>query len=506
MSTKVNARREFLLHGALLSGSTALFGGLPGSLRAESGSDLTALSAVSAVSAMRNGDLKAEDYARALLDRAQRLARLNAFRALRPDAVLEAARAADKARASGARLGALHGLPIPVKDSVNTKNLPTTNGTGAFRDYVPKDDAEIVKRLLGQGAIVMGKTNIHELSYGWTSNNGVYGPVRNPYDAERVPGGSSGGSGVAVAARMAPLAIAEDTLASIRAPASLCGLAGLRPSYGRYPGEGIMPITLNKFDQAGPVARTVADLALFDMAITGEPSPVISKPLNGVRIGVAPDLFLAGLDPEVERIANDAFLRLSKAGATVVWAEPPESIKDAMGVAITIIVYETMPAIEAFLREQGAGVTFDQMLAQASAGMQSVFKALVLPPNRPSDETYQWALNRREQIKADIRSHFDRHGIAVLAFPPIMIPPPKIGEDTEVTIRGEKVPLYITMARNTGLGSCANMSSLILPAGMTASGLPVGLEFDALNGADKDLLSLGLSMEKALGPISAPRV
>jgi Asp-tRNA(Asn)/Glu-tRNA(Gln) amidotransferase A subunit family amidase len=169
---------------------------------------------------------------------------------------LEAARAADKARAAGATLGMLHGLPIPVKDSVNTKDLPTSNGTRALRDFKAKDDAAVLKPLFAQGAILMGKTNLHELSYGWTSNNATFGPVRNPYDPEHVPGGSSGGSAAAVAARIAPLAIAEDTLGSIRVPASMCGLAGLRSTFGRYPDDGIMPLTVNKFDQVGPLARS----------------------------------------------------------------------------------------------------------------------------------------------------------------------------------------------------------------------------------------------------------
>jgi len=176
-----------------------------------------------------------------------------------------------------------------VKDSVNTKALPTSNGTRALRNFRPKDDAAVLKPLLANGGILMGKTSIHELSYGWTSNNGVFGPVRNPYDPARVPGGSSGGSGAAVAARMAPLAVAEDTLGSIRVPATMCGLAGLRPSFGRYPGDGIMRLTDNKFDQVGPVARSVEDLALFDAVMTGDSSPLVPTPLQGVRIGISPE-------------------------------------------------------------------------------------------------------------------------------------------------------------------------------------------------------------------------
>ena len=172
MSSDTNKieRRQFLTRLSLLASSAAVAGLLPGRAIA-AGANVSELSASAAVEAMRNGDMKAEDYARVLLDRARELAHLNAFRTLNREMVLEAARAADKTRASGAALGMLHGLPIPVKDSVNTKDLPTSNGTRALRDFKPRDDAAVLKPLFAQGAILMGKTNLHELSYGWTSNN-----------------------------------------------------------------------------------------------------------------------------------------------------------------------------------------------------------------------------------------------------------------------------------------------------------------------------------------------
>jgi indoleacetamide hydrolase len=465
---------------------------------------LTDLTAVAAVTAMRNGDLKAEDYAGALLDRAQQLESLNAFRTLHKEMVLEAARAADKLRACGDAIGSLHGLPIPVKDSIDSKALPTSNGTRALRDFRPRDDAGVLKALLAQGGILMGKTNLHELSYGWTSSNAIFGPVRNPYDPTRVPGGSSGGSGAAVAARMAPLAVAEDTLGSIRVPAAMCGLAGLRPSLGRYPSDGIMPLTDAKFDQAGPLARSAADLVLFDAAVTGDRAPMTATALQGVRIGIAPVSLLSGLDSEVERVTNEAFRRLRAAGVTLIEAELPEVAKAAIGTAMTIISYEAMPAIAAFLEAQAAGVTFDQLLQQASAGIRGAFLTNALPPNRPSRDAYESALVQKQRMREEIRRHFEQHGIVALAFPPIMIPAPQIGEEAEFTIRGQKVPLHIAMARNTSLASCASMASLVLPAGMTSNGLPVGLEFDALMGNDRAVLALGLSLEKALGAIRAP--
>ena len=345
-------RREFLVRFSLLAvGAVATL--VPDRLAAAS-SNMIDLTATSAVEAMRNGDMKAEDYARALLDRAQVLANLNAFRTLNRDVVLEAARSADKARAAGGALGMLHGLPIPVKDSVNTKDLPTSNGTRALRDFKAKDDAAVLKPLLSQGAIVMGKTNLHELSYSWTSNNATFGSVRNPYDPRRVPGGSSGGSGAAVSARIAPLAIAEDTLGSIRVPASMCGLAGLRPSFGRYPDDRIMPLTVNKFDQVGPLARSVADLLLFDTASpasAGRFRRFLSKARASAfrrSIGVASIRKLTAW--EVKHCGNCA-----KRAQHLYGPSFPKLPKAAMGIALTIIAYDTLPAISDFLQQQGTG-------------------------------------------------------------------------------------------------------------------------------------------------------
>jgi Asp-tRNA(Asn)/Glu-tRNA(Gln) amidotransferase A subunit family amidase len=462
------------------------------------------LSATAAVTAMRNGDFKAEDYARALLEKVRELDDLNAFRIVDHEMVLEAARAADKARASGAALGMLHGLPIPVKDSVNTKDLPTSQGTGALRDFRPREDAATLKRLFAQGAILMGKTNLHELSFGWTSNNKIFGPVRNPYHRDRIPGGSSGGSAAAVAARIAPLAIAEDTLGSIRVPAAMCGLAGFRPTFGRYPSAGLMSLTGNKFDQIGPVARCVADLSLFDTGLTGESEQVSASSLKGVRIGISPEYFWTGLDPEVERVSNEALQRLGEAGATLVTAEIPKPAKAAMEIAGIIIAYDTLPALSSFLEDQGTCLSLEQLLEQASEEIVSTLKGFALPPNRPSEAAYESMLAQREDLRQSIRTYFQEHDIVVLAFPPILIAPPRIGEEAEFNIRGQKVSLSLAMSRNISLGSCASMASLVLPAGMTSDGLPVGMEFDALTGNDRQLLALGGLFERALGPIPGP--
>ena len=455
---------------------------------------------------MRRGEITAEHYTAALLAQAEDLAYLNAFRTLDRSMVLEAAREADLLRATAKPLGALHGLPIPVKDSVNTKALPTSSGTRALEKFRPKDDASVLKPLFAQGALLMGKTNLHELSYGWTCNNLSFGPVKNPYDPTRIPGGSSGGSAVAVAARMAPLAIAEDTHGSIRVPASMCGLAGLRPTYGRYPGEGTLSITQDKFDQPGALARSVSDLVLFDAVVTGDMRPIARAPLDGVRLGIAPGFFFEGLDEDVERIVVAALGKLETAGATIVKAELPDSLTAVPTLALTIGAYELLSSLSGFLSQQGAGVTCEDVLAQVGANTGVVLRSAVLPPNAVSADSYRSALRLREELRATTLSYFRENNFDAIVFPPVLCPPPALGDNAEIEIRGHKVSILKAIARNTALGPYFGMPGLVLPAGMTKTGLPVGIEFEALPGRDRNLLALGLSVEGVLGRLLAPKV
>lgn len=463
---------------------------------------LNELTATAATDAMRRGDIKAEDYARALLNQVRRLEALNAFRTIDGRKVLEAARTCDLARAAGKDCGRLHGLPIPVKDSVDTAGLPTSNGTRSLRDFRPTQDAAVLKPLFEQGAILMGKTNLHELSRGWTSNNGAFGAVRNPYNPGHVPGGSSGGSGVAVAARMAPLAVAEDTLGSIRVPASLCGIAGLRPTFGRYPGTGVMALTLDKFDQVGPLARSVADIALFDSVVTGDFLPIAARDLKHVRLGISRNYFLTGLDAQVERMTFEALERIRAAGATLAEVEPPDIVRQGLSIATTIIGYENIASISQYLQEQDTRLGFEQLLAQASPNIQSIYR-MSSPPARAA---YEAALQQRAQLRAAIQQYFDENAIDALVFPSTLAAAPTLGDNLEFDIGGERVSIRQVMGRNTALGSVASLAGLVLPAGLTAGGLPVGLEFVAAAGRDRALLSMGISLEAALGPMPPPRL
>jgi mandelamide amidase len=470
--------------------------------------NLNALSATAACDAMRKGDLKAEDYAAALLARCDAGKQLNAFISLDSAKVLEAAREADRLRASGAYLGPLHGLSIPIKDSVNTKDLPTTAGTRGLRNFRPKHDAPIVRALNDSGAILLGKTNLHELSFGWTSTNLAFGAVKNPYDPTRIPGGSSGGTAVAIATGMAPLGVAEDTCGSIRVPAALCGIAGFRPTTFRYSPSGIVPLT-SMFDTGGPHARTVADLALFDSAITGDLNPLRAVSLKGVRLGISRAHYYADLDPEVERVTNEALKRLTDAGVVLVEADVPDLTKLVDAANFPIIWHQTVPMISKYLAEFGTGLTYDQLFATMSPDVQAAMKLVALPGGKlySSKEAYEVARDTyRPALQQTFRKYFCNTDVAAIVFPTTLVPATPIGKDQEVEINGKKVPFLVAMSRNVAPGSCAGIPGLVLPSGLTNAGLPVGIEFDGPAGSDRELLALGVALETALGRIPAPRI
>src|ERR1700756_3298813 len=453
--------------------------------------ELVELSAVDVVAKLRNGEVTAERYATALLERCQQGKALNAFITLPQERVLEAARAADRLRSSGAKLGALHGLPISVKDSVNTKEMPTTGGTPALRNFRPKEDAPVVRSLLAAGAIVLGKTNLHELSFGWTSNNLAFGAVHTPYDVQRIPGGSSGGTAVAVATLMAPLGVAEDTEGSIRVPAAMCGIAGFRPTTGRYLSTGVVPIS-PLFDQVGPHARTVRDLALFDSVVTGDWSPLPSTELKGTKLGVGRNYWFRDLDSEVERVTNEALKKLQAAGAEIVEADVPELARLIELTTIPVQLHDVRFALAKYLEEYRAGVTFDELISQASADIRGDFRDL-LPGGKlfVGEAEYQVVRDQHlPKLKEAYRQYFTRTGVAAIVFPATMIPPPLIGEDVEVSIGGKKIPFETAVARNIAPGSTAGLPGLVLAAGTVPRGLPDSFGVDGQGGGGRFLFSL----------------
>jgi indoleacetamide hydrolase len=462
---------------------------------------LTQLSAVEATAAMRRGELAAEDYAEALLARAARLPQLNAFCTLDPPSVRAAAREADLRRRGSRTLGRLHGLPLPVKDSINTRALPTSNGTRSLAGFRPHEDAPVLAPLFAEGAILMGKTSLHELSCGWTSNNTFSGPVRNPYDLTRTPGGSSGGSAAAVAARIAPLALGEDTYGSIRVPASFCGLVGFRPTHGRYPNDGVMPLSRGRFDQSGPLARCVADVVLFDSVVTGRELAFSPPLLERVRVGFPPGQLTAGIDPECERLLEHALETLTRSGVQIVHAEVPAIFLEASDVERAILHEELLSSMMKYLDAQGASVTLDELIDAASENLKPLLLASRTPGPR---EAYERALQRRVQIETSAAEYFREHRLDALALPPTLMAAFAQSDAHAVDIAGQRVDLFEAIGRNVAIGSCARLASLVLPIGRTGGGLPFGVELAAPSGADERLLALSLAIERVLGPIEPP--
>jgi Asp-tRNA(Asn)/Glu-tRNA(Gln) amidotransferase A subunit family amidase len=465
------------------------------------------LGATEAIAHMVQGALTAERYAQALLARCQSARTLNAFITLEPARVLEDARTRDRERSAGAKLGPLFGLPIPVKDSVNTSNYPTTGGTPALRHFRPAADAPVVAALRSAGCVVLGKTNLHELSYGWTSNNLAFGAVRNPYDTTRIPGGSSGGTAAAVAARMAPLGVAEDTEGSIRVPAAFCGLAGFRPSTGRYSTEGCVPIS-PLFDQVGPHARHVADIALFDSVIANDRRPLEAVSLKGVKLGVVRDYWFTDLDPEVAHLTDLALARLKDAGAEIIDSQLPGLAALIDRTTDDIQNHDVRVALPRYLKEYGANVEFDALLAQASPDIQRLFRRDVLPGGANFVTEPKYAAARDQYLPALrrlYRDYFARTQVAAMVFPTTLVAAPRIGEETTLEVGSRLTPFETAVARNIAPGSTAGLPGLVLPVGLTRAGLPVSIEFDAPSGADRALLALGLGVERELERLPAPR-
>lgn len=476
--------------------------------------DIAEWSALEAAIAIIRGELTAEQYAEALMRRCDAERYLNVFISRTDrEKVMEAARAADERRAAAAIRGLLHGVPIAITDSINASGLPATAGTRGLRKFRPLADAMVVARLRREGAIVLGKTNLHELSLGWTGNNQAFGRVRNPYDTSRIAGGSNSGTAAAIAARMTPIGLGEDTDGSIRIPAALCGIAALRPSIGRYPTDGVLPLS-STLTTAGPVARTVADLALMDAVLAGGNGFLKPMELNGVRLGVAREYYFSDLDAAAAQVAEQALAKLKDAGATLVEAEVPDLARLAPGVVATVMYHELRRSLPAFLAAQGAPVTYRQLVDYASPDIQNLLDAYSRETGHKAnaEATYVDAVrNLRPSLQAAYRDYFDRYGLTAMIFPAVRLVAPAVSAEAispapDVEVNGRRLPARLAFASNTAPSSAAGLPGLVIPGGLTRSGLPVGLELDAPQGTDRELLALGLTVEKVLGRIPAPRV
>ena len=457
-----------------------------------------------AAQAIRTGDLTAEALVEALLVRCAAASQLNAFISLEPDRVRVAARRADQQRERGDRLGPLHGVPLVLKDNIDTADFPTTAGTPGLAGHRPKRNAPIVQQLLDAGALVLGKANLQELAYGPTSNNAAFGPVRNPYDPTRIPGGSSGGTAAAVAARLAPAGLGTDTAGSVRVPAALCGITSFRPSPLRWSQAGIVPISHSR-DTAGPMARDVGDCVLLDGIVTGGASEVAPADLEGLRLGVPRGHFWENLDAELGEILEAALVRLSEAGVVLVEGDVADVAALDAAAGFPIALYEMVTDLERYLAEHATGLDFARLVAQVKSPAVKDALAGLLGSGAVSEAAYREALGRhRPALQETYRRYFREHGVAAVVFPTTPLPATKVGEDDTVMLNGVPAPTFGSFIRNLCPGSAAGIPGLSLPAGMTKAGLPVGIAVDGPENSDHQVLAIGLALETLLPRLPAP--
>lgn len=426
------------------------------------------------------------------LRRARESADLGAFLCLADDDA--------EARDGPRTTGALAGVPVAVKDNLDTADLPTTGGTPALARSRPGRDHPAVARVRAAGAAVLGKTNLHELALGVTSNNAALGPVRNPHDASRSAGGSSGGSAAAVAAGIVPLALGSDTGGSVRIPAAHCGTVGFRPTVGRWGSGSAVPLSSTR-DTAGGLASTVADVALLDRVATG--TEALPMPVRAPRLGVPTGGFYDGLHPEVANRAGRSLDRLADAGAELVEVRFAEAQELDGECGFPIVFFETareLPRYLASLPGPERNLTLADVLEQvASPDVRLALEASV--QGAGSVAAYRQALQVRDRLRhayAGALTAGEDGRLDALVYPTVPLPAPPIGDDETTELNGRQVPVFLTTIRNTSPGATAGMPSLSLPAGATSTGLPVGMSLEALPGEDANLLATAAWVEQVL--------
>jgi len=459
--------------------------------------------------AIRTGALSSEAVARDTLARCAAGRRLNALISQDPERLLEAARAADAQRSAGRALGLLHGVPVLVKDNIDTADYPTSAGTPALAHDYPRMDAGSVRRLREAGALVAGKANLFELAVGGNGENLTFGRVGNPWRLECVPGGSSSGSAAAVAARLVPAALGTDANGSVRGPCAQCGVAGFRPSVGRYPGSGIIPPTPTR-DSVGTLATTVADLVLLDQALADERYALPPVSLAGLRLGRPREHFCELLDERVAAVVSRAVELLQAAGAAIIEADIPQLSRLTRAAAWPISGYEVIRDMPAYLARRGTPLSADDIVAAIAspvARQRFTPRAPDEAGRRRLEAAYAVAMREhRPRLQRALQAYFERHRLDAMIFPTTPFPAlPYAADDADVVINGRVVPNgFGRLIHNTVHQSAAGIPSLVVPAGLTDDGLPVGLSFDAPAGKDRQLLAIGLAFEAARGPFPAP--
>ena len=495
----------------------------------QSREDLLELGAREVVARITRGDVTAELYVAQLLKQYDAHKDLNVANAIDPARVLEAARAVDRARAGGAKLGPAAGLPFAVKDQIAVAGYPGTGGNAALKSHISKRNAAVVERLVAAGAIPFCMTSLPDMNvvdglmHQISAHSDDFGAVRNPYDPTRIPGGSSGGSGAALAARLVPAALGLDTNGSIRCPSAFCGVAGLRPSTytidnaingtqrKRYSDDGLVIPPARRLDTIGPMARTVADVAFIDTIITGEATPTVN--LRAARMAVPGPSYWErdDVDPGVADVIRQAFAKLRDAGCTLVEIDLETEVRSIVGT-----IFQPTPAAayagDGMNAPQPTSVTMEQWL-RVNAPNVTVAQMYRGRPIRDGRRTFPPADEQIRALKdAALRyaEVYRSHNVRAIAYPTVPIIAPRLRPEGPkeplgelMTIKGKPIEEGRAIAQNIFMAPRFGAPALSVPVGLS-QGLPVGLQLDALPGNDSELLGLGIAVQAIVGRIPPP--
>ena len=454
--------------------------------------ELCFISIAEAAKLLRARQLSPVELVDAALDRIATLnPSLNAFITVIADRARHQARIAEREIARGRWMGPLHGIPISLKDNIWTRGVRTTAGSRILTDLVPPIDAGVAARLERAGAILLGKTNLHEFAYGITSNNPHYGPVRNPWDSGRIPGGSSGGSAAAVAAGMCFGSIGTDTGGSIRIPSALCGTVGLKPTFDLVSVEGIIPLCVS-LDHAGPIARSVVDACILLEAVAAEYPKGASRP-DSRKVGRAlPKKFCVGwpehyflerVDPEVLTLIENAVRVFRSLGARIASVPLPRLSEILLPATNDIALAEA-----SYYHESQR--YFPARAADYGADVRKRLEA----GTRVTAVDYLRARAKKAEAVAEFDSAFER--VDVILAPSSPIPAPHVGEE-EVEIAGEKETMRSALVRMNRPANFTGHPAISLPCGFTSHGLPVGMQLIAPHWSEARLLAIAAAYEAA---------
>jgi aspartyl-tRNA(Asn)/glutamyl-tRNA(Gln) amidotransferase subunit A len=433
--------------------------------------------------AIRGGELTAEAATeRCLQQIAEQNPEINAFITVLAEEARAQAREADRERAAGRDGGPLHGVPISLKDIIDVRDAPTTAASRVRDGHVAAADAVVVRRLREAGAVFVGKTNLHEFALGTTNEDSAYGPVKHPLDANRSPGGSSGGSAASVLAGMAFASIGTDTGGSVRIPSAACGLVGLKPAFGEIPIDGIVPLSTT-LDHVGPLARSVEDAAILYGVLKGGPEgPPLRKIETGdLRVGVLRGYFTALLDSQVASAFDGAARRLADAGAILDDVEIPHA-HDIAAIYLHIVLSEAAAYHATTLESHANAYT-------ANVRLRLEMGRYILA------QDYVRALRGRDLLRREVDAAIAGHDALLL--PTLAVPATRLGA-AMVRVGGTEEPVRNITLRLTQLFNVTGHPAITMPCGKTTDGLPIGAQL--VGASTPDLLEVARALEPYLGP------